>query len=358
MDNLEKIFEAFRTVSLSLRERTNIELHLKAHMRENPLRVSYEKKIVGAIRDSIRSLETALNSRTFITHPAFAACVLVLCVSIGTSYAAQNALPGQALYSFKTRVNEPLRGVLAVTPEAKVEWSAQLTNRRLKEAEELAATNQLSPVATADIETGLDAAVRNFNSNISLVSKKNDMQAANAQLDLEASLNAHEVILSALPTTQKKNASHITSLVQKHASILNQERSLTEATLTATDSPAVQTAALHLKKSAQAAVDQTQIILKGSDDEHVASSVSAVTAEAASDINAGTNDAKKGHWGKAYNAFQDALRKMKETKDGVETRNWLKVRFGIGLDVTASSSTSTVGVKSSSTPASETKKSD
>src|SRR5262249_33380247 len=84
-------------------------------------------------------------------------------------------------------------------------------------------------------------------------------------------------------------------------------------------------------------------------DTQVASSVTAIAQEATTDINAGNTDAKKGKWGRAYGAFQDALRKMKETQDSMNTRRWLKNSFGIGFgaSTSATSSTSTVQISSS-----------
>jgi hypothetical protein len=332
MNDIDKIFGALRSVQLSDRERKNMKLHLETHMRENPVRAGFSERLRNRFIGTGQYIDTALNSRVFVTHPAFAACVLVLCVGLGTSYAAENSLPGQALYSFKTRVNEPLEGALALTPQAKAEWSAELTNRRLQEAEELAATNSLSPVATADIETGLDTALQNFNTSVALVAKNDDADAANAQTDLEASLNAHETVLATLPTQQKNNADHITSLVRKHVSKINNDRSSAIASFTATDSPEVHAAAIAQQKDAEDAITRVQLLSTNTTNESVASSVVSVAQSASDDVDVGNSDAKKGHWGKAYGAFQDATRKAKETQDSVDTRKWLKVRFNIGLD--------------------------
>jgi len=358
MNNLEKIFGALRGVVLTVRERNNMRLQLQVHMREHPLRSSWQERTTDALAAFPSRVANALNSPVFLTHPAFAACILVLCIGVTTSYAAESALPGQALYSFKTRVNEPIQGALALTPEAKAEWSAELTNRRLQEAEELAATNKLSPVATADIERGLNAAMTNFSSNVALLAKNDDVQAANAQTDLEASLNAHEVVLATLPTKQKNNATRITSLIQKHADTIDTDQNNVEASFTATDSPAVKNAALNQLKWAQDAVDQTQKITKDASDTQVASSVSDITRSAKGDIDAGNSDAKHGKWGKAFGAFQDAIRKMKETQDSINTRNWLKTKFNIGVSDTATTSTSTIQTtQSSSTTATDTQSS-
>jgi hypothetical protein len=257
------------------------------------------------------------------------------------------------LYSFKTRVNEPIQGALAMSPQAKAEWSAELTSRRLQEAEELAATGGLTPVAMADIETGLNAAVERFDTNVTLLAKEDDMRAASAQSDLEATLNAHEVVLSSLPTTQKKNASQITSIVRKHAASINQARVASEAVIMATDTPQIKTAALRQQRDAEDAIDNAKLLATSGIDTDVASSVAAITDEASTDVHNGTNDAKRGNWGKAYSAFQDALRKVKETKDSVNTRNWLKRRFGVGLDMSATSTATSTDEMSTSTDSEE-----
>jgi len=354
INTIEKIIAALRGVSLSANERRNMRLRLEVHMRENPLRQGLMDRILISLQDAGASISKALNAQTFITHPVFAMCALVLCIGLGTSYAAANALPGQALYAFKTRVNEPLQGAFALTPTAKAQWSAELTNRRLHEAEELAATDQLSPVATADIESGLNVAVQNFNSSVTLLSKDDDADAASVQSDLEASLNAHEAVLSSLPTAQKNSASKITSLVRKHADTINQERTVAEAAFTATDSPMVKTAALAKKKKVQNAIDQTQLLSRNAFSTQVASSVNEITNEASRDMNAGDSDAKHGKWGKAYGAFQDAFRKIKETQESIDTRTWLHQSFNVGFSVSATSSTTSTDSEATSSDATGT----
>lgn len=350
---MDKIFGALRSVSLSTRERRNMRLHIEAHVRENPVHATFASGLSNKFSNTLAAIGHALDSRVFVTHPAFAACILMLCIGIGTSYAAENSLPGQALYSFKTRVNEPLEGALAISPQAKAQWSAELTNRRLQEAEELAATNQLSPVATADIETGLDTALQNFNSSVALVAKNNDVDAANVQTDLEASLNAHEAVLATLPTKQKNNADHISSLLRKHASKISDDRTSALAAFTATDSPEVHAAAIAQQKDAEDAISQVQLLSTNTTNMHVASSVSSITRSASDDVDAGNSDAKKGHWGKAYGAFQDAVRKVKETQDSVDTRKWLKVRFNIRLDDGATTTAATSDQSSTSSDSSD-----
>ncbi len=338
MEPFEKFFRALSSVSLLEREKLNMRISIQAHMRSLPIRRVTEPTLLKKTASYIESL---FNSKILAAHPAFAAYVLVVFIGIGTVYASERALPGEPLYAFKTRVNEPVQGVLALSPEARTEWSAELTFRRLQEAEELAATGNLSPVASADIESGLQVALEKFSESVAMLESDDDVRAANAHSDLEAALSAHEVVLASLPTTEKSSTERVTSAVQKHVKKVSQMRFLSEATLTATDSPAVKNAALKQKKFAQDAVQEVQLMTSLSADPTMASSAVSITAVAQSDIEAGESEAENGHWGKAFSAFQDATRKVKETKKGAQTRSWLKSRFGIGATSTATTTLTT-----------------
>ena len=59
-----------------------------------------------------------------------------------------------------------------------------------------------------------------------------------------------------------------------------------------------------------------------------------VSASAKSDINAGNEEVQNGRWGKAFSAFQTAVRKIKETQDNVYARERLKEKVGLDLNAT------------------------
>ena len=84
------------------------------------------------------------------------ALILALAVSGGVSVAAENAVPGDALYVVKTTVNENVRAALAVSTEAEARWQAKAAERRLEEGQELAARGELSAEAAADIGAQFD----------------------------------------------------------------------------------------------------------------------------------------------------------------------------------------------------------
>lgn len=80
----------------------------------------------------------------------FAGLLLVMVAGMGTaSAAAQNSLPGDALYPIKLSINEKVETLLAPDNAAKVAVQVRLAERRVDEAQTLSAQGRLD-AATAD----------------------------------------------------------------------------------------------------------------------------------------------------------------------------------------------------------------
>ncbi|MDQ3075549.1 MAG: DUF5667 domain-containing protein [bacterium] len=63
--------------------------------------------------------------------------VLILSVSVGTTYASQSSLPGDLLYTIKTTITEPVIKLTKKSKEDKATFDLFLADRRLQEIEEL-----------------------------------------------------------------------------------------------------------------------------------------------------------------------------------------------------------------------------
>lgn len=88
------------------------------------------------------------------TAKILAAMILILWSIIGTaSYAAEQSLPGQALYAFKVGVNESVRGAFAFGAEADAKWEIEKIARRAREKMELQAEAKLTAEANTEIES-------------------------------------------------------------------------------------------------------------------------------------------------------------------------------------------------------------
>ncbi len=159
--------------------------------------------------------------------PIFAAIALVALLGGGTSFAAQGALPGDALYPVKVNVNEEVRSALTFSPEGKIELNAERAAARLAEAEKLAGQNRLTAEAKAQVE-------KNF---IRFADKVKDRLAdlspeARAEITsrFEAALAAHDRILLSLAGAATSTATSTVS-----------------ATSTATSSVSIEVRGLKLK---------------------------------------------------------------------------------------------------------------
>jgi len=95
----------------------------------------------------------------------------------GVSYAAEGAVPGDALYPIKVGINEEVRDIVALTPEAKADWESRLVERRLEEAEKLAeATGAIPPAAQEIIEEKLEKHIEKLEIHLSRVEEKKNVE--------------------------------------------------------------------------------------------------------------------------------------------------------------------------------------
>ncbi len=131
-----------------------------------------------------------------VKRPIPAALLIIVLLGGSAASAAEGALPGEALYSFKVNVNEEIASLAAQTPEAKREWNTRRVERRLLEAEELAANGDLSPEATEILTAHIASYVDTLQTD-----EENETKTSLTFVrdeDLDARLSAHERILTRL----------------------------------------------------------------------------------------------------------------------------------------------------------------
>lgn len=128
----DTITKSGREVSLSHDERAKMTRVVREYMAMKPLPYA-----------ETYSVSVSYSFFSFAHHPIAAALVLVMIFGSGVSYAAEGALPGDALYAIKTAINEPTRLALATNAEAKAEIQIEYAERRIEEAAALAAEGRL-----------------------------------------------------------------------------------------------------------------------------------------------------------------------------------------------------------------------
>ncbi len=134
-----------------------------------------------------------------LTFQRTAAFIAVFAVFVsgagGVSLAAEESVPGDAIYALKVNVNEPLYTLTAVTPSAKAAVATSRTERRLKEAEVLAARGSLDESAVAELSERFHASAEEAASHIDELSEKAPEKGIDASVELESVLSAHGRII-------------------------------------------------------------------------------------------------------------------------------------------------------------------
>lgn len=138
-------FAAAKQIAMSSTEKAASFDAIAAHMKQNPMS-----------QPASSSLFT-----WFAFHKMVASVmVAVLIISVGggsVAYAAQAAVPGDALYDFKVEVTEPLiDAALAFDPEKQAEWERRRLKRRVKEAEHLSANASLTSDHRAHLQERIE----------------------------------------------------------------------------------------------------------------------------------------------------------------------------------------------------------
>lgn len=154
----------------------------------------------------------------FLNHKSMFVSIVVavaLVLSGATGVAAENALPGDALYSFKTQVNERVRSAFAVGADHEAELQAGLAGHRLREAALLAAKGELSKDLRARMAERFEHHVRKTKQLIErLEAQGNNEAAARLEATLEAQIEANAALLDKLENGSKADVKELKERVE------------------------------------------------------------------------------------------------------------------------------------------------
>lgn len=200
--NFEEKIKKLKEISLSESEKALIHERLISHIGNNPVQLvkSDVRKDVedrlnneGSLLDGF-SLVTSLLVNQLKNMPTLI-IALILALSGGTSVVAENALPGDALYSVKISLNEPVVGLFAVSKESKATWQEKLAERRLQEVDKLVSKGDFDQVKRNDLETRINNQIDKFTSSANDLSRDKGVSSSELVARLEAALMAHQDVL-------------------------------------------------------------------------------------------------------------------------------------------------------------------
>lgn len=121
--------------------------------------------------------------------------IIAILLGGGVSIAAQQSLPGDALYSVKVNVNEKVVALAKVSDEAKANWDARLAARRLEEAEELAIKGELNADVRAQLEANFKSFADRAEARVVAFEDRDQDNAVEVIANFETALKVHERIL-------------------------------------------------------------------------------------------------------------------------------------------------------------------
>lgn len=124
------------------------------------------------------------------------ALAIVLLVGAGTASAAQSALPGDLLYPVKVSVSEPLQGAFVVTASEKARFHASLAERRLEEAQTLAARGTLDASAAEVVETNFDIQANQVEERLVALEESDPASAAEIKVTFASTLETRAALLA------------------------------------------------------------------------------------------------------------------------------------------------------------------
>ncbi len=304
---------------LTQSERASMRNHLMAFMAEHPALAPFWMRVADRLSGFFERAErhSFLSTRTVM--PAFA---LVMVIGVGTSFAAEGALPGSPLYAIKVMFNEPLAGVFVQSDAAQAEWETKLVSRRLEEAEALVSKGMLTPIAQEELQASIAISAADFNTSVAKLAQSDDSAAvARVQSNFEASLAGHEEVLTKLSNSvaaKTQPIGPILASVSVHKQALAMGRANAEAKVAAKDGNTVRTIAATTRKSAKTAIRDVNAAMTQQGAPSASARISGALAE--NSASEGDSQFEQGNFGKAFMAFQAATREAGSAQVQIEAQ--------------------------------------
>lgn len=248
---LEKLIQSAKQIKLSPEKKDLIRAHIQDFIELTPITKTASKPTLSPFV-----------SRVSVSYfsKAISFALIVLIAGGGTiSYASEDTLPGDTLYTVKVNVKEPLEEKLAFTPQAKLEVKTKQVEKRLTEAQTLLQNNDTSPEKHKEVEDRVEKQVEEISQTITELQEKGDVETIlSTTSKLQPVLKAHqealkkEVAENSSEETSKEN-SEIETVSVEPTRMMTAEVSLTvvstETAVVATTSISTDSSESELKSS-------------------------------------------------------------------------------------------------------------
>src|SRR3990167_7976513 len=187
-----------RNIKLTTGERDSMRHTLTQFMEAHPVRYVENSRLYFKPSRNIIKIK-------FLTYKAMIIGLIIALVMGGSvSYAAENTLPGDALYPVKVYVNENARAAVAFTDKSKAELAVELANRRLEESGKLAVRGTLDADTEASVATNVENRVKDARAKLATLKSHDEDGASEIKVDLSSVLRAHGVVLAKAKKDKEK----------------------------------------------------------------------------------------------------------------------------------------------------------
>lgn len=224
----EDILRDAKNLALTEKERETMRAHLVAKMEGTPVISPISTFSVQASLERLVHVRALHTGRQAWRRFAPIALGLFLTVGIGTSYAAEGALPGDVLYPVKIYINESVKTSLARTPKESAKVEADLAIKRLEEAEVLEKSGRLDEKKHKEIKKNFNAKVKALDRGLQELQRDGDFASTvEVNMEFESDLNAHGEILSKLIDEDAEAAPAVTSFSERATAARTESASTT-----------------------------------------------------------------------------------------------------------------------------------
>ncbi|MDQ2932943.1 MAG: hypothetical protein M3Q80_00990 [bacterium] len=178
-------------------------------------------------KTSVRSTWNMFSFASFVSShriaSAFAAFVLVFLGGNSILAASKSALPGDALYSLKVNVAEPMRLALASDFATEAHIQSETMQTRFEEAELLAINGDLDEEKELELSVRVAKQVSDFNINIKKIQEVSVEKAMEVTDTAQAGIRAHARLLATISLERGEKTAKLSHATRDAALALGDE---------------------------------------------------------------------------------------------------------------------------------------
>jgi hypothetical protein len=328
MKTIEEQLNMLQKTVMNTEEKGAVRGALLSYMQENPA-------VVRKPEDSRLQYRTSNVNNSLINKKNMTLAIIVaLLLGGGTSFAAENSLPGDVLYPIKIHVNENVQELVAVSDEAEAKVQAKLAERRLEEVEKLAADGKLTAETSADLRLRFEEHAEKSKEHRGKVEEGEDEDAAeDINSDIEVSLRMHQNLLEDIGGASVETEGLVRGIlegVKHHLKETGEKRASMEERAFTGEGADAKTAVEGVMKSAQNKIDEVMKFLEAKKDTlsaHVLLGAQAHLKEANAAMAEGKAKMVVPAYKDAFALFKKAAREAQEAKIFATTAGELKIKF-------------------------------